>query len=138
MFQVALGEPQPDRAELYQDVDMFISQRIKSARFLNDREWIPIIMEAHSHYGAGKAEVVAMFAVSYRGYWSHGSSIVIAINMVGVLLLKPEDKVILFEFPFEDIESILLDPSENFVTITLQKSDIEKQRVFVLETSEKN
>ena len=110
MFQVALGEPQPDRAELYQDVDMFISQRIKSARFLNDREWIPIIMEAHSHYGAGKAEVVAkvwylrcvmqyplygstMFAVSYRGYWSHGSSIVIAINMVGVLLLKPEDKV---------------------------------------------
>ena len=133
---------------------MFISQRIKSARFLNDREWIPIIMEAHSHYGAGKAEVVAkvwylrcvmqyplygstMFAVSYRGYWSHGSSIVLAINMVGVLLLKPEDKFILFEFPFKDIESILLDPSENFVTITLQKSDIEKQRVFVLETSEK-
>ena len=133
---------------------MFISQRIKSARFLNDREWIQIIMEAHKQYGAGMAEVVAkvwylrcvmqyplygstMFAVSYRGYWSHGSSIVLAINMVGVLLLKPEDKVILFEFPFKDIESILLDPSENFVTITLQKSDIEKQRVFVLETSEK-
>merc|ERR1719334_36976 len=79
-----------------------------------------------------------MFAVSYRGYWSHGSNITLAINQIGVLLLKPEDKFILFEFPFKDIESILLDPSENFVTITLQKSDMEKQRVFVLETSEKN
>merc|ERR1719334_1611922 len=79
-----------------------------------------------------------MFAVSYRGYWSHGSNITLAINQIGVLLLKPEDKFILFEFPFKDIESILLDPSENFVTITLQKGDMEKQRVFVLETGEKS
>ena len=57
--QVALGEPQAERPELYQDVDMFISQRIKTARFLNDREWIPVLMEAHSHYGAGKAEIVS-------------------------------------------------------------------------------
>jgi hypothetical protein len=28
-------------------------------RFLSDREWIPILSEAHTHYGAGKAEVVA-------------------------------------------------------------------------------
>lgn len=64
-------------------------------------------------------------------------SIIIAINMSGVLLLKPEDKFILFEFPFKDIESILLDPSENFVTITLHKADSERQRVFVIETGEK-
>ena len=57
--QVALGEPQADRPELYHDIDMFISQRIKTARFLNDREWIPILMEAHAHYGAGKAEIVS-------------------------------------------------------------------------------
>ena len=48
--QVALGEPQAERGELYQDVDMFISQRIKTARFINDREWIPILKEAHAHY----------------------------------------------------------------------------------------
>ena len=76
--------------ELYQDVDMFLSQRIKAARFINDRDWIPILVEAHNHYGAGKADVVAkvwylrcvmqyplygstMYPVTYKGYWSHGS-----------------------------------------------------------------
>ena len=153
--QVALGEPQAERAELYQDVDMFISPRIKTARFLNDREWIPILMEAHAHYGGGKAEIVSkvwylrcvmqyplygstMFAVNFRGYWNYGSSTILAINMTGVLLLKPDDKFIICEFPFKDIESILLDPSENFVTITLKKGDAEKPRVFVLETAEKS
>lgn len=87
--QVLLGEPQPSRADLYQDIDTFLPQRIKQARFLSDREWIPILAEAHNHYGAGKAEVVAkvwylscvmqyplygctMFPATYRGYWSYG------------------------------------------------------------------
>ena len=87
--QVALGEPQPNRPELYGDVDMFLPPRIKQTRFLSDREWIPILNEAHNHYGAGKAEVVAkvwylscvmqyplygctMFPAAYRGYWSYG------------------------------------------------------------------
>ena len=153
--QVALGEPQAERGELYQDVDMFISQRIKTARFINDREWIPILMEAHAHYGGGKAEIVSkvwylrcvmqyplygstMFSVNFRGYWSYGSSTVLAINVTGVLLLKPDDKSIICEFPYKDIESILLDPSENFITITLKKGDADKPRVFVLETAEKS
>ena len=153
--QVALGEPQAERPELYQDVDMFISQRIKSARFLNDREWIPILMEAHAHYGSGKADIVSkvwylrcvmqyplygstMFSVTFRGYWSYGNNTILAVNMVGVLLLKPDDKFIISEFPYKDIESILLDPSENFITITLKKGEAgDKPRVFVLETPEK-
>ena len=152
--QVALGEPQVERPELYQDIDMFISQRIKTARFLNDREWIPILMEAHAHYGAGKAEIVSkvwylrcvmqyplygstMFGVTFRGYWSYGNNTILAINTTGVLLLKPDDKFIICEFPYKDIESILLDPSENFITITLKKAEAEKPKVFVLETPEK-
>jgi hypothetical protein len=68
---------------------MFLPQRIKQSRFLSDREWIPIMNEAHNHYGSGKTEVVAkvwylscvmqyplygctMFPSLYRGYWSHG------------------------------------------------------------------
>merc|ERR1712012_149262 len=150
--QVALGEPQVERPELYQDVDMFISQRIKTARFLNDRAWIPILVEAHNHYGAGKADVVAkvwylrcimqyplygstMFDVTFKGYWPHGSNIILAINMAGILLLKPEEKEILFEFAYREIESIFLDPAENIVTITLHKA--EGQKVFILETGEK-
>ena len=102
-LQVALGEPQSERAELYQDVDMFLSHRIKAARFITDRAWIPILVEAHNHYGAGKADVVAkvwylrcimqyplygstMFDVTFKGYWPHGSNIILAINMAGILL----------------------------------------------------
>ena len=133
---------------------MFLNQRIKAARAISDMDWVPILMEAHNHYGAGKAEVVAkvwylrcvmqyplygstMFPVTHRGYWPHPPNVVLAINMLGVLLLKAEDKFILFEFPYKEIESILLDPSENFVTISLHKSDSERQRVFVLETPDK-
>ncbi|TRY72029.1 hypothetical protein TCAL_01120 [Tigriopus californicus] len=150
--QVALGEPQNGRLELYTDVDLFLPQRIKQARFLSDREWIPILSEAHLHYGAGKSEVVAkvwylscvmqyplygctMFNANYKGYWSYGSSIVLGINCASFLIIKPDDKAVLFEFPFADIESLLLDPSDNFVTLNLVKTVEERQRVHVFETT---
>ena len=57
--QVALNEPQPNRPELYQDIDTFLANRIKQSRFMADHEWIPILHDAHKHYGSGKSEVVA-------------------------------------------------------------------------------
>ena len=77
--------------------------RIKQARFLADREWIPILQDAHKHYGSGKAEVVAkvwylscvmqyplygctLFAASYRGYWSYGNQILIGVHSEGLCL----------------------------------------------------
>lgn len=152
--QVALGEPQLGRPELYQDIDTFLPQRIKQARFLADREWIPILNEAHKHYGSGKAEVVAkvwylscvmqyplygctMFPATYRGYWSYGNNIIINVNAEGVILVKSDDKFILFEFPYSEIESLLLDPSDNFITLNLVKTAVERQRVYVFETPQK-
>ena len=65
--QVALGEPQPGRLDLYgADLDRFLPLRIKQSRFLSDREWVPILAEAHGHYGAGKAEVVAKVNIDRR------------------------------------------------------------------------
>ena len=88
---------------LFQDIDQFLPTRIKQARFLADREWIPILQDAHKHYGSGKAEVVAkvwylscvmqyplygctFFAASYRGYWSYGNQILIGVHSDGLCL----------------------------------------------------
>ena len=80
-----------------------------------------------------------LFPAQYRGYWTHGTSLVLGINPAGVLLLKPvQDNSVLFQFAYREIESILLDPNENFVTMTLLKDGSDRQRVFVLETSAKN
>ena len=135
--QVSLGDPQQHggRPELYSDVEHFLPQRIKQARFLSDKEWIPILAEAHNHYGAGKAEVVAkvwylscvmqyplygctMFPASYKGYWSYGCSILLGVNCDGIIVVKTEERSVLFEFPYCEMESLLLDPSDNFVTVS--------------------
>lgn len=53
------------------------------------------------------------------------------------MLIKPDDKHILYEFCYAEIESLLLDPTDNFITVNLARSDQERQRVFVFETSQK-
>ena len=56
---------------------------------------------------------------------------------MGILLIKPDDKFILFEFTYSEIESLLLDPSDNFITLNLARGAQERQRVYVFETKQK-
>lgn len=84
-----------------------------------------------------------MFNVTYRGYWSYGNSLILGVNSEGLILIKPDDKFVLYEFRYTDIESILLDPSDSFVTISLNRNTAtaattEQQRCFVFETVQKN
>ena len=59
----------------------------------------------------------------FRGYWQHGSSsVLLGVNAEGILLVRPNDKAILLEFPYPEIESLLLDPSDNFVTLNLARN----------------
>ena len=51
------------------------------------------------------------------------------MNADGLLIIKPDDKSILFEFLFAEIESLLLDPSDDFITLNLVKTDVDRQRV---------
>ena len=66
-----------------------------------------------------------------------GSNIILGVNSVGILLIKPDDKFILFEFTYSEIESLLLDPSDNFITLNLARGPQERQRVYVFETKQK-
>ena len=59
------------------------------------------------------------------------------VNSMGILLIKPDDKFILFEFTYSEIESLLLDPSDNFITLNLARGPQERQRVYVFETKQK-
>ena len=45
------------------------------------------------------------------------------------MIIKPDDKSVLFEFLFSEIESLLLDPSDDFITLNLVKTDVDRQRV---------
>lgn len=54
-----------------------------------------------------------------------GNHIILGVNADCVMLIKPDDKFILFEFPYEEIESLLLDPSDNFITLNLVNEKLE-------------
>ncbi|XP_071518394.1 unconventional myosin-VIIa [Panulirus ornatus] len=150
--QVALGDPQDGKTEFYADVQSYLPSRIAQAR--KQAEWVPILSQAHRQYGTGKTDIVAkvwyltcvmqfplygttMFQVSYRGYWSYGNTLILGVNCDGIAMIKPDDKFILYEYRYCDIESIFLDPSDNFITINLLRTLPDAHKCFVFETKEK-
>ncbi|KAF7991609.1 hypothetical protein HCN44_008980 [Aphidius gifuensis] len=153
--QVALGDPKDnDRLDYYSEVDCFLPYRISRAR--GDDVWIPIIAQAHKQYGASRSELTAkvlylscvmqyplygttMFNVTYRGYWSYGNQLILGINCDGLMLIKPDDKFVLSEYRYQDVESIMLDPSDSFITLSLLRHNPDSShKCFVFETPQKN
>lgn len=147
--QISLGDPK-DRLDYYRDIDTYLPYRISKTR--GDDVWIPILYQAHKQYGANRGELTAkalylscvmqyplygssLFKVTYRGYWSFGNSVVLGVNCDGIMLIKNDDKFVLNEFKYQEIESILLDPSDSFITITLLRHD---HKCYVFETEQKN
>ncbi|XP_068235382.1 myosin-VIIa-like isoform X1 [Palaemon carinicauda] len=150
--QVALGDPQEGKTEFYADITSYLPSRIAQTR--KQAEWVPILSQAHRQYGTGKTDIVAkvwyltcvmqfplygttMFQVSYRGYWSYGNTLILGVNCDGIAMIKPDDKFILYEYRYCDIESIFLDPSDNFITINLLRTLPDAHKCFVFETKEK-
>lgn len=150
-----LGDPKDnDRLDYYSEVEMFLPYRISRAR--GDDVWVPILAQAHRQNGTGRSELTAkalyvscvmqyplygttMFSVTYRGYWSYGNQLILGINCEGLMLIKPEDKFVLSEYRYQDVESIMLDPSDSFITISLLRHNPDSShKCFVFETSQKN
>ncbi|CAH2001875.1 unnamed protein product [Acanthoscelides obtectus] len=153
--QVALGNPKDNsKLEYYTDIDTYLPYRISRTR--TDEQWVPIIAQAHRQYGANRTELTAkalylscvmqyplygttMYPVMYRGYWSYGNALTLGINCDGIMLIKNDDKFVLNEFRYHEIESILLDPSDSFITITLQRHLTDNgHKCYVFETTQKN
>lgn len=69
-----------------------------------------------------------------------GNSLILGVNSESLMLIKPDDKFILYEFRYQDVESIFLDPSDSFLTVNLmrQHGDNGSHRCFVFETPQKS
>ena len=67
-----------------------------------------------------------------------GNSLILGVNNEGLTLIKPDDKFVLYEFRYHEVESIFLDPSDSFITINLMRHGEQNcHRCFVFETSQK-
>ena len=80
-----------------------------------------------------------LFPITHKGLWSHSSDALLAINMDGVKFVRAKDKYVIHDFKYSEIESIALDPNDNYVTMEL-KNDVAKdcpQRCFMFETNHK-
>ncbi|KAH8379162.1 hypothetical protein KR009_003331 [Drosophila setifemur] len=165
--QVALGDPsnQP-KPEYYSDINSFLPSRISKTR--EQQFWIPILAQAHRQYGSSRNELTAkvlylscvmqyplygttMFNVNYKGYWNFVNNIILGVYCDGIMFIQPEDKFVIYQFKYVDIESIMLDPSDSFITISVSRNTqqfgkhcregnslVESQKCFVFETSQKN
>ncbi|KAL0269418.1 UNVERIFIED_CONTAM: hypothetical protein PYX00_007160 [Menopon gallinae] len=155
--QVALGDPRQDDnslADYYSDIDTYLPYRISKSR--GEDVWMQIISQAHRQYGTGRTELTAkalylscvmqyplygttMFPVTYRGYWSYGNNLILGVNCEGLILIKPDDKFVLYEYRYQDIESIFLDPSDSFITVNLMRHlPDNSHKCFVFETAHKS
>lgn len=163
---MALGDPsnQP-KPEYYCDISSFLPNRISKTR--EQQFWIPILAQAHRQYGSSRNELTAkvlylscvmqyplygttMFNVIYKGYWNYVNNIILGINCDGILFIQPEDKLIIYQFKFVDIESIMIHPSDSFITLSLNRNShqmpkalreghlLDLQKCFVFETEQKN
>jgi len=67
------------------------------------------------------------------------------------MLIKPDDKFVIYEYRYEDVESLFLDPSDSFITINVmrqhpgqgihqnqQGQPENTHKCFVFETPQKN
>ncbi|XP_052766932.1 myosin-I heavy chain-like isoform X3 [Mya arenaria] len=151
--QVILGEYEDGKAQRYREVEQYLCRRILQHQ---GTDWGVQVAAAHKKYGCGKSELEAkvwyltcvkqfplygctLFPIVHKGLWPHAHDALLAINMDGVKFVRAKDKCVLHDFKYSDIESIALDPNDNYVTMELKNGAAKDcpQRCFMFETNHK-
>ncbi|XP_059160288.1 unconventional myosin heavy chain 6-like isoform X2 [Physella acuta] len=151
--QVIWGEFELNKEFRYSEADQYLCKRILAS---SGRNWSQEVAKAHMHYGGTKSELEAkvwyltcvkqfslygctLFPIMHKGMWSHTSESLLAINMDGIKFVRSKDKSVIHDLKYCEIESICIDPNDNYMTLELYsmaQSGI-GQKTFVFETSHK-
>ena len=80
-----------------------------------------------------------LFPITHKGLWSHASETLLAINMDGIKFVRTKDKHVFYDFKYYDIDSISIDPNDNYVTLELSNKMQAgcSQKTFMFETHHK-
>ncbi|XP_045181128.2 myosin-I heavy chain-like isoform X2 [Mercenaria mercenaria] len=151
--QVILGDYEEGKGQRYKEVGQYLCKRILNYQGL---DWSQQVAQAHKQYGTGKTELEAkvwyltcvkqfslygctLFPIVHKGLWQHAHDALLAINMDGVKFVRAKDKLVLHDFKYTEIESIALDPNDNYVTMELKNGMAVDcpQRCFMFETNHK-
>ncbi|XP_056022495.1 myosin-I heavy chain-like isoform X9 [Ostrea edulis] len=149
--QVVCGEYEEGRDNRYSEAELFLCKRVLAQP---GRDWNEEIASAHRHYGKGKTELEAMvwyltcvkqfplygctlFQIHNKGMWAHMGDVHLAINMDGLKFIRAKDKNVMYGFMYSEIESISIDPNDNYMTVELKNEVVCQQRCFMFETNQK-
>lgn len=80
-----------------------------------------------------------VFPIMHKGMWAHASESLLAINMDGVKFVRSKDKSVIHDFRYSEIESIVIDPNDSYMTLELYSNAQPglSQKTFVFETNHK-
>ena len=155
--QVSLGDFIPGRIRSYEDVENYISARVRRAAGHSSMEWAVKIADAHRLYGAGKALLVAkvwylslvmqyplygaaLFPAQYKGFLAvfGNNPLLLGVHAAAILVVAASDKRVLATYKYSDIETLTIYPAESLLTIKLFKESPEdSHKCLTFETSQK-
>lgn len=146
--QVSLGDFVAGRIRSYEDVENYISARVRRSAGHSSMEWAVKIADAHRMYGTGKVPLMAkvwymslvmqyplygaaLFPAQYKGFlavFGGHSPLLLGIHTACVFVVAAADKRVLATYRYADIEAVTIYPAENLLTIKLfNKADVSGQ-----------
>lgn len=138
--QVLMGDFVEGRIRNYEDVENYISARVRRAAGHSSMEWAVKIADAHRLHGCGKSSLVAkvwylslvmqyplygaaLFPVQYKGVLAvfGNMPLLLGVHSAAILVVAAADKRVLATYRYSDIEALTIYPTESLLTLKLFK-----------------